>query len=93
MPLPTIPCTGYLVVTAITDNAGRTSYQHSPIYRTEAEALSVCARGMRPLKVWERSFARMVRECATALPAIDAEAMIAEAEINCGAGADRRAAA
>ncbi len=67
-----IPCVGFCVVTAITDNIGRVTYQHSPIYRSEADALDICTGNMpRQLHVWERSIARTVQPCRTCFPLSD----------------------
>lgn len=72
--MPTIPLEqrGYVVRTEITDNVGRVSFHHSPIYRTQAEADDIAVRYARPLYAWERKITRTVVTVLTAWPEAEA---------------------
>ncbi len=74
----TVESTGYLIVTTVTDNIGRETFQHSQIYRTREQAEKIAAVS-RPLKVWERKIERTVRECRTRFPIATASRDTAEA--------------
>lgn len=64
--------TGFIVLTTITDNDGRESYQHSQIYRTREQAEKIASVTRKP-KLWEASVVRTVQECRTYFEGDEAE--------------------